>query len=330
MYPQGGPGTIFEISTSGNERVLVNFTGNEGYFPLGKLVAFNGDLYGTTFFGGKFGRGSVCGGYGCGTAFKLSASNVFTVLHNFQYGGPWDGSNPRGGLTVFNGLLYGTTVVGGVQEQGNVFQIDPSGATTVLFDFSGIRQSPLFPAAALLPVNGELYGTTQFGGAGNCQFGCGAIFRTTPAGVHRPVYSFLGGADGQGPEAELISENGVLYGTTSEGGAYGRGTVFACTLSGTERILHSFRGGMDGADPRGGLVEINGFLYGTTAGGGAYHRGTIFAIGPNGEEHVLHNFGEGNDGTSPAATLLAVNGVLYGTTISGGSVNAGTVFELTP
>jgi uncharacterized repeat protein (TIGR03803 family) len=72
--------------------------------------------------------------------------------------------------------------------------------------------------------------------------------------------------------------DGMLYGTTSEGGANGDGTVFSITPSGKLTTLHSFIG-TDGAGPDGGLVQdTNGTLYGTTASGGAHNDGTIFSL----------------------------------------------------
>ncbi len=72
--------------------------------------------------------------------------------------------------------------------------------------------------------------------------------------------------------------NGVLYGTTTAGGASGQGTVFK--LDGNkETVLYSFAGGADGADPQAALImDAAGNLYGTTSAGGPAGNGTVFEL----------------------------------------------------
>ena len=208
-------------------------------------------------------------------------------------------------------------------------------AYRVLYSFN--KKKGEYPQAALLDVNGTLYGTTSKGGA-NCSgsSGCGAVFALTTAGKETVLHSFGGSGDGRYPEAGFINVNGTLYGTTSEGGANGDGTVFAITTSGKETVLHSFAGGSgDGENPFGGLINVNGTLYSTTYYGGANGDGTVFAITTSGKERVLYSFkGSPDDGRYPLAGLIQVKGTLYGTTESGGtycssSYNCGTVFAIT-
>jgi uncharacterized repeat protein (TIGR03803 family) len=159
----------------------------------------------------------------------------------------------------------------------------------------------------------------------------------------RILHSFGKGLDGSDPSAALTEVGGVLYGTTSRGGAYGggggngevAGTVFRIGMSGTSyRVLHSFGHGSDGSFPGASLLDVKGTLYGTTAAGGAHApRGTIFSIDTTGEGYrVLYSFGsKTNDAGSPYAGVIAVNGVLYGTTYSGGAyANQGAVFGFDP
>lgn len=202
------------------------------------------------------------------------------------------------------------------------------------------------PQAALLNLSGTLYGTTVYGGSRCSHGGCGTVFSLTTAGKERVLHDFAGGNDGAYPFAGMISVNGALYGTTSEGGSgsgcsYGCGTVFTITTSGRERVIHSFAyNGADGSDPLAGLIYANGTLYGTTGAGGSssmctYGCGTVFSITPDGKEKILHSFGSGPDGAQPEAGLIELNGVLYGTTVYGGSQcsssgGCGTVFSVTP
>jgi uncharacterized repeat protein (TIGR03803 family) len=155
--------------------------------------------------------------------------------------------------------------------------------------------------------------------------------------VEKVLYSFgaFGSGDGEGPFAGLIALNGVLYGTTIEGGANNTGTVFSATPSGTEKIVYSFgaSGSGDGAYPQwAGVIAVNGVLYGTTVAGGANGFGTVFSVTTSGSETVLHSFGAfgSGDGAGPMASLTLRAKTLYGTTAGGGADNEGTVFSINP
>jgi len=120
-------GTVFELikSPSGyTERVLYMFGGSDGANPLAGLITdASGNLYGTTYQGG--GGGATCQTYfgGCGTAFKLSHTGKFTVLHSFTGGA--DGGWLFAPLAIdAKGNLYGTANIGGIGD-GTVFKITP-------------------------------------------------------------------------------------------------------------------------------------------------------------------------------------------------------------
>ncbi|MGH9495987.1 MAG: choice-of-anchor tandem repeat GloVer-containing protein, partial [Candidatus Sulfotelmatobacter sp.] len=181
-------------------------------------------------------------------------------------------------LRAPNGDLYGTTVFGGVYNQGTVFKISASGVETVLHSFSGMPDGAQPEGALIFDGKGNLVGTTTTGGASNN----GAVFRLTPAGQEIVLYSFQGGTDGSVPGAGVnIDGHGNLYGTTFLGGSSAVGTVFVLTSSGRERVLHSFKGGTDGASPASALVrDSKGILYGTTNAGGASDLGTVFRVVP--------------------------------------------------
>jgi uncharacterized repeat protein (TIGR03803 family) len=183
------------------------------------------------------------------------------------------------------------------------------------------------PVAGLIEINHVFYGTTVSGG----KYDEGTVFEVTAGGAESVLYSFnpANGTDGSAPEAGLIDESGVLYGTTSAGGKYGKGTVFEVTAGGAESVLHSFGSGKDGAVPDAGLVDQSGVLYGTTYQGGKNNLGTVFKVTAGGTESVLHSFASGADGAFPYAGLIDVSGVFYGTTNNGGTDNDGTVFEVT-
>lgn len=152
------------------------------------------------------------------------------------------------------------------------------------------------------------------------------------------LFSFgtnAGGYLGASPVAPLVTQNGLLYGTTEYGGAFGvnksnqQGTVFSITPTGAETVLYSFKGTPDGTGPAAGLTIVNGKLYGTTAAGGTYGGGTVFSMDVDGRhERVLHSFGNGSDGVNPRADLLWDAGTLYGTTFQGGASGDGTIFSV--
>ena len=187
------------------------------------------------------------------------------------------------------------------------------------------------PVGSLLPLNGSLVGTTNFGGISHCRpgHGCGLVYELSTPSTQTVLYRFKGGTDIARPYAGVIEVNGTLYGTTQSGGKHNLGGVFAVTPSGTESVVYVFDG-KHGSDPRAGLTSVNGALYGTTYYGGSTGAGTVFTIAASGTEKVLHSFKGGKDGGLPLGALIEVNGVLYGTTSSGGASNAGTVFQLSP
>jgi uncharacterized repeat protein (TIGR03803 family) len=214
---------------------------------------------------------------------------------------------------------------------------------TTLYSFAGSDGAN--PNAGLIadPV-GNLYGTTQLGGANpSCSQapGCGTVFQLTPSGTLTVLHSFAG-SDGDEPFAGLIADAaGNLYGTTWGGGDSGRGTVFQLDPSGTLTVLYSFTGGSDGQRPVTGLLaDAAGNLYGTAHSGGDGGYGTVFQLDPSGTLTVLYSFTGGSDGRYPDSGLIAdAAGNLYGTTREGGDLascnspnthGCGTVFQLTP
>jgi uncharacterized repeat protein (TIGR03803 family) len=318
-----GSGTVFSITKSGKETVLHSFGGsNDGAAPMARLLYVSGSLYGTTSSGGENGSGTV---------FNITPGGAEKVLHSFGNAYSYarnGGTLPLAGLIDVNGTLYGTTYYGGAHACntayfcGTVFSITTSGKYKVLHDFGATNNDGENPAAALLNVNGMLYGTTYWGGKG----GSGTVFGINTAGKYHVLYSFgTNPNDGLNPTAALIHRRGILYGTTS-GGIRG-GNVFSVATDGTEKVIYSFSGS-DGSQPLGGVIDLKGVLYGTTAMGGAKNVGTVFSVTTSGQETVLYSFRAGS-GENPRAGLLQVGGTLYGTTY--GSINEthGNVFSLT-
>jgi uncharacterized repeat protein (TIGR03803 family) len=239
-----GCGTVFSVTPSGKETVLHSFAGGQdGDFPTGSLFYSNGKLYGTTEIGGG-GGGSACtnssgGPAGCGTIFSVSTSGKEQVLYSFTGGS--DGAFPDGGLIDVNGALYGMAGGGGGKGCdggcGTLFDISTSGKFHGIHSFQGPPNDGASPFGKLTNVKGTLYGTTQQGGKSTActgttgTAGCGVVFRVTTSGKETMLYSFEGGSDGATPITTLLYLNGVLYGTTYNGGSgscsSGCGTVFS-------------------------------------------------------------------------------------------------------
>lgn len=262
-------GTVFELSTSGTERVLYAFKNvPDADVPAYGLVEMSGALWSSSLGGGTSDGGTV---------FEITTAGQERVMHSFP-----SGVSPNA-IVAASGALYGTTFDGGTHHQGAVFEVKSTGEEQLLYSFKGNSSSDgAFPNARLVYLNGTLYGTTQEGGGASkaCQYGCGAVFAIDRARQERVIYRF-NGIGGANPQAGLIAYNGTLYGTTTRGGTAGRGTVFALSTSGTEQVLHSFLGGSDGADPTAELLAWNGELFGTTQlGGRTCSCGTVFEISP--------------------------------------------------
>jgi len=266
----------------------------------------------------------------------LSATMFASVWHEkvlYSFQGPPDGAVPAGAMAFDKaGNLYGVTTLGGVgpcapTQCGTVFQLQPpatkGGAWTeqVLHIFGGhAKGDGNTPAGGVIfDAAGNLYGTTAYGGTGNCvvlgsKSGCGTVFVMKPPATkggkwtENVLYSFKSGKDGYLPNGDLVFDHaGNLYGATEFGGGFGScdapfyqfcGTIFELSppkvKSGkwTEKVLYHFKSGKDGANPNGGLVlDGVGNIYGTTYVGGSTTLcvftgfvgcGTVFKLGKPG------------------------------------------------
>jgi uncharacterized repeat protein (TIGR03803 family) len=367
-----GCGTVFELTPGVNgtwtETVLYSFTGQaDGSQPASNLI-FDGDgnLYGTTVAGGS--STYPCDVGGCGVVFRLSrtANGEWKeeVLHSFT--GLDDGNAPSSGLILdADGKLYGTTLQGGLDNVGVVFELSPKAGggwqETVVHSFTnnGYGTDGAYPEGGLIfDGAGNLYGTTNEGGV----FMYGSVFELKQRHekgwtIHilhsfNDIYEYYGNPnpDGFYPYAGLIFDKaGNLYGTTSTGGHSGSGTVFrlkpGVEVEGEweEEILYNFCSAnecTDGGQPRGPLIfDAAGNLFGTTLVGGITNGvigggwGTVYELTPgsNGTwtETVLHTFNfEDEDGIWPYAGLIfGLDEKLYSTTAFGGASGSGCYDE---
>jgi uncharacterized repeat protein (TIGR03803 family) len=305
-------------SSGGSLTALNSFDYNDGAYPIAGLVQGNdSNFYGTTYYGGSGGSGTV---------FRISPTGSLTNLHSFS--GP-DGASPYAGLVQgSDGNFYGATFQGGASGYGAVFRIGPGGSLTNLHSFR--YSDGAYPIARLVQGNdSNFYGTTEMGGAN----GFGTVFRITPSGSLVTLHSFSYNDGAYLVGGLVLGSDNNFYGTTYYGGPGDSGTVFRISSSGSFASLHSFSG-LDGAYPFANLIQgSDGNFYGTTSAGGTFSDGAVFRISPGGSLTDLWSFTGCSDGATPYAGLVqGSDGNFYGTTYGSGSGSSpyGTVFRLDP
>ena len=298
---------------------LKSFTHTDGEHPLAGLTASDGVLFGTTWWGGSSGNG---------TLFKVNTDGTgYTVLRSFTSSDGAPGFADLN-LTLSGSVLFGTAsgdTPFGYSGSAKVFRVNTDGTDyAVLKNFANADGVNCFGVALSGNV---LYGTTSRGGSSTN----GTVFKINTDGTSYTILKdFGGGSDGASPRAGLTLAGGVLYGTTIRGGSSDYGTVFKVNTDGTgHSVLKNFAGS-DGGYPWATLTASDGVLYGTTYGGGSSADGTIFKVNTNGTGFtVLKHFSPTNiDGAAPRAGVTISGGVLYGTTPQGGNSGHGTVFRV--
>lgn len=212
-----------------------------------------------------------------------------------------------------------------------------------LVNFNGADGNSPSNVILVQGIDGEMYGTTQYGGTANL----GTAFKINAAGTLTTLWSFCkqsGCPDGDRPVAGLtVVPGGDLYGTTYAGGAHNGGVVFKITPAGALSVVHSFCGSFgcaDGLNPQAPLLlASDGNLYGTTllggvgGCGGCHGGGTAFRISLSGAFAKIHDFCTGtcSDASNPSNVLVqATDGNFYGEMTGRSGYYAGNVFRMTP
>jgi uncharacterized repeat protein (TIGR03803 family) len=246
-------GSVFALSPQPGlwkEQDVYSFRSNNGglVLPGGLVLGPAGVLYGITSDGGT-------NGSSLGTVFSLTppSGGGKAWTQSTLYTLDSTAFHPVGTLVLDNaGAIYGTTLEGGLGGSGTVFQLVPpatqGGAWTenVLYSFQNGSDGSQPISGVIFDGTGALYGTTQYGGDFGCSYngvndGCGAAFKLIPSTqggtwAEQSLHTFTGSGDGVNPgQAPLLVLNGILYGTTVQGGdsalcsGAGCGTVFEIT-----------------------------------------------------------------------------------------------------
>lgn len=337
-------------ASAGTETVIYGFTGgSDGATPYAvPTMDGNGNLYGTTLYGGAYGNGIV---------YKLTHSKSGwseSILHSFAGGS--DGAVPYGGVILdAQGNIYGGTREGGANcsSCGVVYELSPGKhgkwKETILYSFHGNQDSEGGPLGALtLDGKGNLYGGTAGNSSCGTDYYYGIVFElhhTNTGWKERDLHDFCG-TDGDGPDyGQLVFDSaGNLYGTSGFGGSGGLGVVFELSPAAhhqwTFTTIHSFTSDEGGVADGGLTIDASGNLYGAAADGGAQGNGSIYRFAPQGggvwSETTPHAFDGAPDGVLPFQNpVFDANGNLYGTTYSGGDISGcydacGTIYELVP
>jgi uncharacterized repeat protein (TIGR03803 family) len=348
-------GVVFQLSPNAHggwtESVLYSFTGgSDGSNPYASVTLdATGNIYGTTRFGGLQNDGTV---------FELTPNGhggwAETVLHSFT-NGP-DGFVPLGVLSLdASGNVFGTTTYGGASGYGIAFELTPSSGSwteTILYSFTGGADGG-YPGSPVPDASGNLYVSTEIGGAGN-----GVVAEIAHSGavwIETVLYQFAGGSDGAEPIDLIFDKSGNLFGTTFVGGTgsscyspnQGCGTVFELKVFGAiwhKTTIYNFTNSQPtgvGIYPFLGTFDDAGNLYGETNQGGSHNYcnngcGSVFKLSPNQSggwvETTLFNLDGRSAGYYPAGNVvLGARGQIYGSAEIGGSTGLnGTVFALSP
>ena len=292
-----GAGTVFRLTRAGVLTTLYSFCNHadctDGANPSAPpLQGSDGNFYGTTLSGGLSG----CGGYGCGTVYKITPSGTLSTLYRFcNTANCADGVGPFAALVEGpDGDFYGTTSgqypgagIGANDPGQTAFKITPTGTLTTLYTFcsqSNCTDGDSPSATLLLASDGNFYSTTNSGGtdSSGCNgYGCGTVFKISPSGAFSSLYSFCDEADcalGNQPQSGLMqASDGSFYGAALASANLGPGgTVYEVSSSGNASLVYSFCSlsnskatCIDGRAPSTLPIQAaDGNLYGMTGLGG--------------------------------------------------------------
>lgn len=264
-----------------------------------------------------------------GTIYRYDLINgQFELLHTF--GGGANGSQPAGLVETSNGFLFGVAYEGN-NNLGTIFRITRTGSS-----FSNVHHFTNLSGGDPMGTPFEasdhkLYGVVGKGGA----WARGGVYRINLDGTGYSLQRAFSGTSGTAPgdgdgSGELIEgPDGLIYGTTKEGGSNDTGVVFSLEKDGDPyTVLHEFAAtGLRNPSNRL-LLASDDFLYGVAEQGGADDLGGVFRIARDGSGYRVVREFRASDGYNTSAPLVeGADGYLYGAAFYSES-NNGTIFRL--
>ncbi len=310
---------VAQLSLASNQfQVIYGLDGtNDGADPYGGVIQSGNMLFGTSVNGGAEQNGTV---------WSLNtSSDVFSKLHDFD--SRQNGTGPDSVLAVNEDFIFGTTLGGGLHDEGTIWSINKSsGAHSVLHELKSEIDGEV-PRGRVILVGDILYGTAEVGGENNA----GTIWSLDTRNERfMKLHSFSKNIDGEFPFGVVESDD-VLYGITRRGGNGPgvTGTIWSFdTVSGIFTNLHAFRETVDGGVPTGITISEN-VLYGATFLHGQKGAGTIWSFDvASGIFSNLYDFDRATDGYEPLGGVVVSQNTVFGTNSSGGVDNAGVVWAL--
>ncbi|MBI1226958.1 MAG: T9SS type A sorting domain-containing protein [Bacteroidetes bacterium] len=314
-----GGGIFFRFSTTNfNLDMLHDFVDdNKGISPIGGLTKVsNGYLYGHTAAGGT---------YNLGTIYRIDINgNNFNAILDFNW---TDVLLPKGRMVEAQGKLWGITSNFVIQgNEGSIYSIDKDGSNLEQVHYFSSYYDTESTTALAVGDDGNVYGFTAYAGSGKR----GGVFSINTDNLAFTEIKNFTTSIGNGfyPSEMIEGENGMFYGSCSEGGNYDKGVIYSYRKSdGAFSVLHHFDD-IEGAQPLVLLFGPDGKLYGNTLHGGDFDEGTIYRMEMDGSNfQLLHSF-DSIQGALPISMLIGSDNNLYGITINGGVDNGGIVYRI--
>lgn len=324
-----GLGVVFQWDPATNIYTdLLDMTGTNGWSFYGNVTPYNNKIYCASVRGAANDAGAI---YAIDPALPNGANT--TIVHTFNGASGGNGNNSE--MVVYNSKLYGTTMYGGTNGQGVLYEVDPAANTyNKVYDFN-YSTVGAYPQGKLVANGGKFLGFCSNGGAA----GTGTIFEWDPAVPGTAIKKYEFGANNYdnpiNPGSTLAAFNGKFYAVTYYGGFNNQGSLFEYDYAaGTVVKKLNFNTAENGRTPYGRPALLNGKIYGTCYTGPQPDAGCIWEYDPSTAVYSRKfNFdlpGPAPNGYRPISAPIAYNGKLYGTLPSGGNSGYGVFYEYDP
>lgn len=289
---------------------LVTFNSGPRYPDHPLVLGSDGNYYGTTTEGGRYGRGTI---------FQVTPEGGVNLVWEFGAAGSGP-ANPAAGLTVGpDGALYGTTAGFLPYKGGSVFRYTAEQGVTVLTVFgsgTGEAAGSSPNAELVLGKDNNFYGTTCYGGARDQ----GTVFRVSLAGQLTTLFSFTGNAGkfrGRSPLGKLaVADDGTIYGTARVGGYWYDGIIWKYTPKNAYKLVRTILHAriLYTSDIYMGDLVLgpDKNIYGVTRGDGISQSGSVFRIDTLGRYKRLLNLSTISTGYPHESLSVGADGRIYG------------------